>query len=125
MGIVHQQRQIRDRTIDVRPNEPSEVAFADGLARLEVRLVGLEAELRSVTSLIAELASRVTKLEDGAVGIITRDVTPATPLRNARNAERQRRARKAKSIDCPKSLGICSRAPATTLTRNGTASRTI
>jgi hypothetical protein len=53
MGIVHQQRQLRSVTIDAKPNDPDPVTQ---------RVTVLEAELRSVTSLIAELASRVTSL---------------------------------------------------------------
>jgi hypothetical protein len=98
VGIVHQQRQIRDRTIDARPNEPSEVAFADGLARLEVRIARLEV---LVTQLSREALrdaltpSPVTRdtTRDGQGDAVT--VTRDTTRRHA-HAERQRRYRERK-----------------------------
>jgi hypothetical protein len=75
MGIVHQQRQIRDRTIDATLNEPSEVAFADGLARLEARIVRLE-------GLVTQL-SRDALRDAVTASLVTRDassVTPVTPV---------------------------------------------
>lgn len=95
MGIVHQQRQIRERTIDARPNEPSEVAFADGLARLEVRVVRLEALVTQLSrdATVTHNAEAVTPVTPDDRNAITEPVT----ARNAyRNAERQRRYRERK-----------------------------
>lgn len=91
MGIVHQQRYQRDRTIDAQPNDPIAEPFlvlAKAIEQVTQRVTGLEAALRAVTSLEADLASRVTALE--APGT-TRDTT----WRHA-HAERQRRYRERK-----------------------------
>jgi hypothetical protein len=79
VGIVHQQRQIRGRTIDARPNEPSEVAFADGLARLEARIDRLEA-------LVTQLSRDA--LRDAVTDAVTRNGVTRDAQSDAGDAQR-------------------------------------
>ena len=76
MGIVHQQRQIRDRTIDAQANGAT-------VEPVTSRVAALEAALAAVTS-------RVTELEAALFG-----VRNAVTSRSAA-AERQRRYRERK-----------------------------
>jgi hypothetical protein len=98
VGVVHRQRELRDRTIDAEPVSRGDVAFADALARLEVRIARLEAHNARngppVTMTVTHNVRPVTTVTSDR-NAVTEAVTPVTE-HNGRNAERQRRYRERK-----------------------------